>query len=1130
METPVEEQRHRHLNVRIGHQTTPWSLLANRPTDVEDVSNQTNQSDLTDPRLTQRQAIKTFLHQKPHRVHQMVLIRRILYVIVTSAAMILAWAIGYYKMSVLALVGVIVVIIVVWIDQSKKLALITEQEIEMKLRRKKTVQVSETAEWVNLAINRWWMTCSDSVIGFMKDYIEPLLQEVVPVGIDSLELLDFDLANQTPFVKNIQIFDPPVLASPGGEFISPSSTRAIIAANMDIGLLAPDSKLTMKVRVGGRKFGYDTLVYIEGLHLSGSMQAIIHIDYEAPFPHIACISATFVRKPDLWYSVRVYKGLRITDIPLVKSWVHSFIMSIFQSLLVDPGRLEIDLMSSNPQSIADPHSSRRARGVLTITFSGNPTEHPSKYENDPRRWVTFRLGEQKYQVQLPTGRESWRATYSFLVYDLKEDMLLIKIKHRRVMYTMVLASHIVPLSSLDLLQEGGGEVEGTRCLYVHNTEANIGIDMEYSLLPPFSLNSPSSDPITKQVAGVLYIHVHSASGLSSGDADGLSDPYCVVLTNKIKVLTTHYILDTLEPKWERGVEIFVQDFTRVSLTFVVYDWDGPLVGDDFLGACKLNLMIDEPRILQRLIELEIDGSTNKKGRSFGHVTVSVIFRPVDSVARAELPGLATVSQPDTLVTSSLDSTSKRSKKAWKKLQSSSGIQPGENFGVLELSVKEGRDLVAMDRNGYSDPYIIVKYGAHEVYRTPSINKTLNPKWNCQCTLSAPPPATSIVIECWDKDQFTNDDFMGSLAFSSEELHIFENGSIWCKLQHVASGEVLLELRKHEPTQQQSQDSLSSGDISTLDEASKHLIERVTDRHSIGGSLPEDERRRTELNIPFITTTPSSRTESENSQGFPVIYPMSHSYYSSPNLNAPLESHPPLIPTTQSDQEMQDGDFTLRQRHVSNPHIHRHSCSPSLGSIDSSLSAQSGILSMTIGGTNAEDFYAAKKRKEKDVVPLSTERRGLYLETSTQSRMSAFYYNINGEVIEAEGLKGKLDHLELYIKVRLNSHPSYMRRQKFDRGPVLHKTRKLRGSSSLRWRESFMAKESPIPSDSLLTIDLKSGKNVTLGTHVITLDKFFEGNLSATKWLELGNDMRIRIQMSRQPPHGHSLDLTKLKNK
>ncbi len=27
------------------------------------------------------------------------------------------------------------------------------------------------------------MTCSDSIIGFLKDYIEPLLQEVVPNGI-----------------------------------------------------------------------------------------------------------------------------------------------------------------------------------------------------------------------------------------------------------------------------------------------------------------------------------------------------------------------------------------------------------------------------------------------------------------------------------------------------------------------------------------------------------------------------------------------------------------------------------------------------------------------------------------------------------------------------------------------------------------------------------------------------------------------------------------------------------------------------------------------------------------------------------------------------------------------------------
>ena len=37
------------------------------------------------------------------------------------------------------------------------------------------------------------------------------------------------------------------------------------------------------------------------------------------------------------------------------------------------------------------------------------------------------------------------------------------------------------------------------------------------------------------------------------------------------------------------------------------------------------------------------------------------------------------------------------------------------------------------------------------------------------------------------------------------------------------------------------------------------------------------------------------------------------------------------------------------------------------------------------------------------------------------------------------------------------------------------------------------KESPVPSDTLLTVDLKSGSKIKIGTHTITLDKFFEAN-------------------------------------
>ena len=47
-----------------------------------------------DVRSQQKQAIRTFLHQKSHRVHQRILLRRVVHVLLTSLAMLGAWAIG----------------------------------------------------------------------------------------------------------------------------------------------------------------------------------------------------------------------------------------------------------------------------------------------------------------------------------------------------------------------------------------------------------------------------------------------------------------------------------------------------------------------------------------------------------------------------------------------------------------------------------------------------------------------------------------------------------------------------------------------------------------------------------------------------------------------------------------------------------------------------------------------------------------------------------------------------------------------------------------------------------------------------------------------------------------------------
>ena len=126
----------------------------------------------------------------------------------------------------------------IWKEQSKKIELATEQEIEMKVRRRKAMQLSETAEWVNLALNRWyecpfliamyplsllfiykfycmsiyrWMTCNESVFGFIKDYIEPLLQEIIPIGIGKEGHLSISLVIHPLFHESTCLYSNPFI-------------------------------------------------------------------------------------------------------------------------------------------------------------------------------------------------------------------------------------------------------------------------------------------------------------------------------------------------------------------------------------------------------------------------------------------------------------------------------------------------------------------------------------------------------------------------------------------------------------------------------------------------------------------------------------------------------------------------------------------------------------------------------------------------------------------------------------------------------------------------------------------------------------------------------------------------------
>lgn len=104
-----------------------------------------------------------------------------------------------------------------------------------------------------------------------------------------------------------------------------------------------------------------------------------------------------------------------------------------------------------------------------------------------------------------------------------------------------------------------------------------------------------------------------------------------------------------------------------------------------------------------------------------------------------------------------------------------------SFFQLRIQLVSGRNLTAMDKNGTSDPYVKFKMGGRLLYKSRTMHRELNPRWEETFMVPVEDPFQGISIKVFDYDWGLQDDFMGSAQLELTALDLNQCHDIVLKL-------------------------------------------------------------------------------------------------------------------------------------------------------------------------------------------------------------------------------------------------------------------------------------------------------------------------------------------------------------
>ncbi|KAI9485092.1 C2 domain-containing protein [Zychaea mexicana] len=605
----------------------------------------------------------------------------------------------------------------------------------------------ESADWINHFVTRFWLIYEPVLSAQIIGTADAILIENTPSFLDSIRLTTFTLGTKPFRINGIKTYpktEPNVVVMDWTVSFIPNDVLDLTPRELQSKI---NPKIVLTIRVGKGMIGAGMPVLLEDLAFKGTMRLKFKLFNE--FPHVKTVEACFLEKPLFDYSLKPVGGetfgFDINNIPGLQTFVQEQVHATLGPMMYAPNVYTVDVAGM----MAGTTDLTAANGVLAITvYSATNLKAADLFGSlDP--YITFHIGN-AHNAEMgrtsafeDTNNPKWDETHFVLLNNTNETVYL-QVMDRN----SGRKDSAVGVASFDLkeLANNDNAVSGLN-LSVQRSGKPVGevkCDMQYfPVSKPEKKEDGTIIPPAESNSGVLRFTVHECKGLGGdgkrGSGIGLPliggkddlNAYAVVKVNGQDRLRTKPFKRSVNPRWDKFIEVFVADKTKLDLGVNVID-SKEFTDDDVIGRWRMSLAnMEDEHIKQGL-----DWWNLKDGP--GKIHLSAMWKPIVMTGFAEGLGHGHYRPP---------------------------------IGVVRLHFFGARDLKNVEAmtGGKSDPYIRVLSGMQVRAQCERVDDNLDPDWDATFYVPVHSIREDLIFEVMDYNDIQKDKSLGLFDFLLKDI-------------------------------------------------------------------------------------------------------------------------------------------------------------------------------------------------------------------------------------------------------------------------------------------------------------------------------------------------------------------------